>query len=265
MNTNSRFALLIIIALSALSGCYTNGQLRGSVIIPIETQHHTTVIRRYPPPPYAPRNGYRYYYYDQELRYDADFGLYVVIGSPGLYYYDDHYFRYYRNGWQTRNRLNSVWQPAHEREIPARLLKARRHAREHPRGEQRYKEPRREHREERREEPRKQERHERNGKNKYRDAPRQGEHRRYQNSDLIYDQRIGAYSVKKRPGIYFYNKRYVRRYRDTWQSSNKLNGVWRPARQNEVPERLMKPQHRESHERGGDRRQRNQLNGIWQP
>lgn len=267
MNRHHVLTLLAILPLAALSGCFQTAQVRGTLVLPIETHRHTTVTTYYEPPPFSPANGYRYRYYDNELLYDAGFGAYVVIGSPGLYFYNGHYVRYYDNRWQTRNRLQEVWRPAGERGVPRKLRE--RHARRHHAEE--HREERRRDRHERRHE----ERHERH-EHRHDDAPRHGHHRRYQGYDLTYDADIGVYRINKRPGIYLYNDRYLRRHRGAWQSSNKLNGVWQPAERQQVPDGLLKREHRkkEKHERDGreerrdDRQQqprRNQLQDVWRP
>ncbi len=263
MKRNPVFILLSVLSLSTLSSCFQNAQMRGVLVIPTETHSHTTtVISRYEPPPFAPANGFRQHYYDRELQYDSGFGAYVVIGSPGLYFYDNHYIRYYDNRWQSTNRLQGVWRPAGNRDVPGKLRE--RHARQHHA---------REHREESRHE-RHEAKHERHEER--REAPRHGHRRHYQNHELSYDSRVGAYVIINQPGIYFYNKRYLRWNRGAWQSANKLNGTWRPAKKQYVPNDLMKRRHRNKRENTHEKKkhyddnhedrqhkQRNQLQDVW--
>ncbi|HEC18124.1 MAG TPA: hypothetical protein ENI97_02140 [Gammaproteobacteria bacterium] len=276
------YLLGISIASLILNGCYVNSHAQGTIVIPSESHSHTTIIRRYPTPPHAPAHGYRYYAYDHELQYNSGFGVYVVIDSPDMYFYDDHYIRYYGGHWQIRNRLQDVWRPAGKNDIPHKLRKARRlqraehHEHKHHGREERY--------EERRHYKRDHDNHaEREYGNGHDRHPKHGHHLRHNDHDLRYDSRAGAYVVEKRPGIYFYNNRYLRWNRGIWQSSNKLNGVWRPAKKQQVPGKLLKStvrkkqkhtrkkqrhegqqyeEYREHEER--QERSHNRLQGIWQ-
>ncbi len=188
-----------------LSGCYAGNLPRGTVIVPVGSQTHTpTVITHYMPPPHTATHGYRHSYYDHELQFDTGFGAYVVIGNPGLYFYNSNYMRFYSGGWQISSRLDNSWHPAHQNVIPHQLRKH--HAQKHRR---------------------------------YDDAPDHGYRRHHQGHELRYNSRAGAYAIVKQPGIYFYNNQYLRHHRGRWQSANKLNGIWQPAKKHHVSKKLM--------------------------
>jgi hypothetical protein len=216
------YHLLITCSLLPLSGCYADSALRAGVVVPVESHSAPVVVHRATPPPHAPAHGYQYQQHGNQLRFDASFGAYVIVNQPGLYFYNDRYMRYYNNGWQTTNRLEGVWAPARSSDIPHKLRKSRRHARE-------------ERREERRE-YRREERREHRGE--YRETPRHGDRRRYNGHDMSFDSDIGAYAVNNRPGIYVHNNRYLRKQRGVWQSSNRLNGTWRRAENEQLPRKL---------------------------
>lgn len=222
MKTN-RISILFPLALATLflSGCNT----RGVLVIPADTHSHTTVVTRYAPPPHAPAHGHRHRHHDHDLRFDTDFGAYLVISMPGIYFYGDHYIRFYNNSWQITTRLKDKWRPARQNDIP-RKLKTR-HAKKHQHRDERRNKHRNEHR---RDEHRN-------------DAPKHGHRRHHHNHDLSFDSKIGAYIILKQPGIFFHNDRYIRHHRGAWQTTNKLNGRWRTARDEEVPRKLKSTKH----------------------
>lgn len=234
MNSKRIFFLLTVLALIILSGCVRNTQVRGVMVVPAETHSHTTTVITHYPPPHAPAHGHRHRYYNHDLQFDAGFGAYVVIGSPGLYFYDDHYLRYLNGSWQYSIRLDKPWRPARQQLVPRKLWE--RHAKKH-------RQERREQRHEDRHELRHEERRRAEDHRHYdehRAAPRHGHRRDHHGRTLTYDAGIGAYRIVKQPGIYFYNDRYLRQYRGTWQVTKKLNGKWRVAKEQYVPAKLWK-------------------------
>jgi len=202
--------------LSLLSGCSVGGQTRAAIFIPLQSQqHHSDTVVTYAPFPAAPRHGYRHRYYDNELQFDSNFGAYIVIGSPGLYFYGGNYLRFHNDRWQITARLRDSWRFAGEHDIPHRLRQARPHNRhnEHDNYGERH------------------------------EAPRHGYRRYYQGHELSYDAGIGVYAIIDRPGIYLHNNRYLRRHNGVWQSSKKLNGGWNAALERYVPQKLKKAKH----------------------
>lgn len=217
MNRNSIYSLLITLS---LSGCYGGGVL----VIPADTHSHTTIITHNAPPPHAPAHGYRHRYYDHELKFDSGYGVYLVLNKPGLYFYNDHYIRFYNDSWQITNRLQDRWRPARQNDIPLKLERTRHH------DKKRYVE----------EQPRHEKHHERT--NHY-VTPKHGQRRHHQNHELSFDSRLDAYIIVNQPGIYFHDDHYLRFYRNVWQATSKLDGRWRAAQRQEVPEKLTKARH----------------------
>jgi hypothetical protein len=236
MNRNRIYSLPIILS---LSGCYGGGVL----VIPAETHSHTTtIITHNAPPPFAPAHGYRHHYRDHELQFDTAYGVYLVINSPGLYFYQDHYIRFYNDGWQITSRLQDRWRPARQSDIPSRLnLAIRRDKKRHAVQQLRHDEHNDRHRNEHRNEQR-----DNHHPKQYADrheTPRHGHRRHYQEQELRFDARIGAYIIVNQPGIYFSDNHYLRLHRGAWQTANKLDGRWRVAERQEVPEKLTKARH----------------------
>ncbi|MBN4079249.1 hypothetical protein JYT26_01275 [Beggiatoa alba] len=243
MNRKHVYILLIALSLASLGGCYG----RGLLVIPAETHRYssTTIITHRGPPPHAPAHGYRYRHFDHDLRYDTGFGAYVVINSPGLYFYNDHYMRYYADSWQITNRLEGTWRPALGNDIP-RKLKMAKH-RDKDRYSKRH---------------RRDNKHDNGHHREQHQAPQHGHRRHHNGHDLSYDSDIGAYIIDKRPGLYYYNDRYFRQYRGSWQSTHKLNGTWRAANRKEVPRKLRK--NRKDKHNKHNKHDRNQYRGKWQ-
>lgn len=245
MNSKRIFILLTILTLITLSACVRTTQVRGVVVVPAETHSHT-VITRHEFPPHAPAHGHRHHYHNHDLRYDAGLGVYVVIGSPGLYFYGDHYLRFIDGRWQFRGQLKKPWRAAQQRHVPRKLRE--RYERDH----------RANRHESRHEKKRYEEKH--GHRDEYRDAPRHGHRRNYQGQRLRYDAGIGAYRIIKQPGIYFYNDRYIRQSRGVWQVTKKLNGKWRTAKEKHVPSNLWRKKNRnhKKHERREHDNRRNE-------
>jgi hypothetical protein len=82
------------------------------------------------PPPHAPAHGYRRKQHvqrgpDLELVFDSGLGVYVVVGTPDLYFFGDHYFRLGDAGWQISLQHDSGWTLAAQGQVPAGLWSAK--------------------------------------------------------------------------------------------------------------------------------------------
>ena len=76
------------------------------------------------PPAHAPAHGYRKKHQDgTNLVYDSGLGLYGVVDFPGVYHFDNKYFRYLDGRWQVRVALRDAWVSATTRDVPASLKK----------------------------------------------------------------------------------------------------------------------------------------------
>jgi len=63
------------------------------------------------PPPISPSHGYRHPYHDGiVLSFDSGLGIYLVIGHPGIYFYDGLYFYRHPTGyWQSSRHYRGPW------------------------------------------------------------------------------------------------------------------------------------------------------------
>jgi len=63
------------------------------------------------PPPHAPAHGYRKQHSRDgvELAYDAEVGVYVVLGRDAVYWDGERYLRWSSVGWQVTARIDGVW------------------------------------------------------------------------------------------------------------------------------------------------------------
>ena len=111
-------------SLLALSGC-------------IHVHEHEQVYEPEPehehgggPPPWAPAHGYRRHHHGAELVFDAEIGVYVVVGHPHVYFFDDHYFRRVSSHWERcRNFEKAHWKIVDVAYVPAPLME---HYAKHP-------------------------------------------------------------------------------------------------------------------------------------
>ncbi len=72
------------------------------------------------PPPHAPAHGHRQKHQVNgvELIYDSGRGVYVVVGMPGHYYCDGHFFRLRGSQWEMSLQTSHGWRPVYEDSIP---------------------------------------------------------------------------------------------------------------------------------------------------
>lgn len=74
------------------------------------------------PPPHAPAHGYRHRHQGVVLSFDTGIGAYVVIGHPGIYFYDGNYLRrHVRGHWLSSRHYSGPWQNSNARDVPAKL------------------------------------------------------------------------------------------------------------------------------------------------
>ena len=89
--------------------------------------HRTARVERPGPPPHAPAHGYRHKHKTHaghvELVFDSGLGLYLVVGSPGYYWHDDHYYREVDGAWRMSLRLDRGWSAAPAKGLPPGLAK----------------------------------------------------------------------------------------------------------------------------------------------
>jgi hypothetical protein len=93
------------------------------------SQHHHSGV--YPtsknnkgngPPPHAPAHGYRHkHQHGVELVYNAELGVYVVVGFSNHYFYDGHYFRRDGEEWEISMDIKGPWIIAAQDVLPSGL------------------------------------------------------------------------------------------------------------------------------------------------
>lgn len=89
---------------------------------PPRAQPHPQVSHGHGPPPHAPAHGYRHKHGDgRHLEYDAGLGLYVAVGSVGVYYHNDHYLRISGDHWEVSIGYEGPWMTAELSSIPESL------------------------------------------------------------------------------------------------------------------------------------------------
>ena len=75
-----------------------------------------------PPPPHAPAHGYRARTHDgAEIVFDANLGVYVVVGMHDHYYYKNRYYRKHAGYWEHSGHMHGDWRSAERKHVPPRL------------------------------------------------------------------------------------------------------------------------------------------------
>jgi len=96
--------------------------LSGCAVYP--AHHHDP---GYGPPPHAPAHGYRYKFHDHDLIYDAELGVYVVIGLHNHYYFDGYFYRYDHDHWYYSHDIDRDWRDYRNGKLPPGLAKKHGH------------------------------------------------------------------------------------------------------------------------------------------
>ncbi|MFZ5841837.1 MAG: hypothetical protein ACOY3E_02970 [Pseudomonadota bacterium] len=61
------------------------------------------------PPAHAPAHGHRKKMHGHDISFDTGLGVYVVVGSPGLYFWDDFYWRLRDGIWVRASAFDGPW------------------------------------------------------------------------------------------------------------------------------------------------------------
>lgn len=77
----------------------------------------------YGPPPHAPAHGYRYKYQGHDFVYDANLGVYLIIGYADYYFRDNFYYRHRDDGWYYSRQFDRDWQSYKQDKLPPGLVK----------------------------------------------------------------------------------------------------------------------------------------------
>ena len=81
-------------------------------------------------------------------------------------------------------------------------------------------------------------------------APAHGYRAKYQNHELVYDSRLGAYIVVGLPDYYFYDGHYYRHDHDSWYYSRYIDRDWHGYNERKLPPGLAKKYHDDDNGRG---------------
>jgi hypothetical protein len=77
--------------------------------------------RKNGPPPHAPAHGYRHKHHGIEIIFDSEWGIYVVVGFPGHYYYKGHYYRFHEAHWEMGIHIDGPWKAVSVKSLPPGL------------------------------------------------------------------------------------------------------------------------------------------------
>ena len=123
----SRILLVCLLAVAA-TGCAN--------VQPLVHRPAAVVAKKQGPPPHAPAHGYRHKQRSQngdvELVFNTKLGVYVVVGWPGHYYRDGHYYRQINRLWHKSVQLDTGWVKINTQKVPRGLAKKRGKKRNHP-------------------------------------------------------------------------------------------------------------------------------------
>lgn len=109
--------------------------LSGCVALATGGHHPRSEARSQPagygPPPHAPAHGYRHKYErGLVLQFDSGIGVYLVLGHPGIYFYDGFYLRRHTAGhWLSSRHYTGPWKRRAAGDVPPRLEKRTRERR----------------------------------------------------------------------------------------------------------------------------------------
>ena len=93
--------LSLFVAIVTLGGCQV-------VLAP--QPNHSVVVHKAGPPAHAPAHGYRHKHHSgPELRFDSGLGVYIVVGHPGIYFYDGRFLRIHDRVWKVSATLDGAY------------------------------------------------------------------------------------------------------------------------------------------------------------
>lgn len=106
--------LILIFSVALLSGC---------IVTPYPHGHVKIKPYKHGPPPHAPAHGYRHHHqHGVELIFDIGVGAYIVVGHPGIYFYNGIYFHRDTKGfWKSAKHYKGPWHMKDVRKVPMKL------------------------------------------------------------------------------------------------------------------------------------------------
>lgn len=96
--------------------------ITGCVVAPVQSDagYHSH-DKGYGPPSHAPAHGHRYNHQGQDVVYDSSLGVYLVVGYPNYYLYDNYYYKRDRDHWSYSRYLNRGWHDYKDNKLPPGL------------------------------------------------------------------------------------------------------------------------------------------------
>jgi hypothetical protein len=88
------------------------------------------VDRQTGPPPHAPAHGYRHKHHQGvNLVYDAEIGVYLVMGHDHCYFHKDSFYRFTNGSWEVSVGIDGKWRTIPGKKVPPGLKKKHAHHR----------------------------------------------------------------------------------------------------------------------------------------
>lgn len=106
--------LILLFSVAMLSGC---------VVTPFPPGHVKVKPYKHGPPPHAPAHGYRHrHQHGVEMVFDTAVGAYIVVGHPGIYFFNGIYFHKDTKGfWKSAKHFKGPWHMKDVRKLPMKL------------------------------------------------------------------------------------------------------------------------------------------------
>lgn len=110
------FALLLSLAI-AMPACRSTAVYR-------KTSSPVVVVKQTGPPPHAPAHGYRHKHRQGvELIYNAEIGVYLVMGYDHYYFHGDRFYRLTNGSWEVSVEIGGKWKTIPDKKVPPGLHK----------------------------------------------------------------------------------------------------------------------------------------------
>ena len=110
------FAVLLSLAI-AMPACRSTAVYR-------KTSNPEVVAKQTGPPPHAPAHGYRHKHREGvELVYNAEIGVYLVMGHHHYYFHKDSFYRLTTGSWEVSVEIGGKWRTIPDKKVPPGLQK----------------------------------------------------------------------------------------------------------------------------------------------
>jgi len=110
------FAVLLSLSI-AMPACQSTAVYR-------KTSSPRVVAKQTGPPPHAPAHGYRHKHHQGvDLVYDAEMGVYLVMGHDHCYFHKDTFYRLTNGSWEVSVEIGGKWRTIPDKKVPPGLQK----------------------------------------------------------------------------------------------------------------------------------------------